>query len=339
MVVIYCILIILSSGGANIANKSQGTTAMFYLPGTRQSSNSQMSEQVPFGQNEYRSNKMDEFTNKAALAKNPEQKPKSKPEDKKQKAEEEAKKKAVAEETKRKVEEETKRKAEEARRRAEETKQKSAKGKVLIITIMFATVAIVLIWLKSCGTSPPVVTPGISATTNLWNAIDQLDAQKKVWDAQVSAVQGVTGKLYKKAMALTGGTTGTNLNVWEQINQMSQTTPPAQQSIWTTPTTPPPPEILNTISNDVKAIQKDLKEHRAGARASHRQAIKQRDRMENKIDNLDAQITLARAELIKAKEEIKQLLAEQNVDKRILDAKMENLRLRIEGLERLQQHK
>ncbi len=165
---------------------------------------------------------------------------------------------------------------------------------------------------------------------NLWNLIDQLDGQKKAWDAQVSTVQGVTSKLYQKAMALTGGL---SQNIWGQISQMSQMSTQQQYtpSLVTTTTTP---EILNTISTDVKEIKKDLKEHRAGARASHAQAVNQRNQIQDQLDGLDSQITLARGEVAAAKEELKNALKSGSQSQ--IDNLMENLRLRIEGLERLQ---
>lgn len=261
-------------------------------------------------------------------------------------------------EAKRKADEENERKTEE-RRKVEETKRKN-KNTMFIIIAIIVLIAFVLWWAKSCEPTPvkeskistdstiidssrtPTNLGTINIVTqhiidsiaamqpmNLWNLIDQLDGQKKVWDAQVNAVQGVTGKLHQKAMALTGGTVGSLQNVWGQINQMSQ-----QPSITLSPT----PEILNEISSNVKEIKKGLKEHRAGARASHQQAAEQRNRIENKIYDLDTKITLARTELKRAKEDLETALNSGKASSSDIDNKMTNLQLRLEGLERLQKH-
>ncbi|MFH1866689.1 MAG: hypothetical protein ABIJ81_01240, partial [Patescibacteria group bacterium] len=69
-------------------------------------------------------------------------------------------------------------------------------------------------------------------------------------------------------------------------------------------------------------------------RASHNQAVVQRNQIQDQLDNLDTQIALARGELATAKEELKQAL--KSGDQTKIDHQMQNLQLRLEALERLQ---
>ncbi len=98
----------------------------------------------------------------------------------------------------------------------------------------------------------------------------------------------------------------------------------------------------SNIIAEIQAVNKNLNEHRAGARASHAQAVEQRSEIQlqveetqAQIDDVASQITLARAEISQARQALYEALAGKDRNK--IDSELQNLKLRIEGLERLEQ--
>lgn len=156
--------------------------------------------------------------------------------------------------------------------------------------------------------------------TDLYTYIQTLKAQKQIWDFKKDGAQKAAKGLYEAAFGLDG-----------------QTIPPAPLTPTATPNTPTlnfgvgsnSGNIGDTILQEVRRLKRELKEHRAGARAANRQAVSQRTRIEDKLQDVDNNVITIQSDFIAAKQHLTEVIqASKNglASKEDLDQAMAQMR-------------